>query len=40
VETPEDLAVIEELGCRFAQGYLFSAPVTGPELAALAGTGF
>jgi diguanylate cyclase (GGDEF)-like protein len=35
VETPEDLAVIEELGCRYAQGYLFSPPLTGPEFAQL-----
>ncbi len=27
VETADDLAAVEELGCRYAQGYLFSPPV-------------
>lgn len=32
VETAEDLAVVEELGCRYGQGYLFSPPVSGDRL--------
>jgi diguanylate cyclase (GGDEF)-like protein len=27
IETPEQMAVLRELGCNFAQGYLFSRPV-------------
>jgi EAL domain-containing protein (putative c-di-GMP-specific phosphodiesterase class I) len=27
VETPDQLAILRELGCDFAQGYLFSAAV-------------
>ncbi len=32
VETEEDLAVMRDLGCRYAQGYLFSPPVDGAQL--------
>jgi diguanylate cyclase (GGDEF)-like protein len=32
VETEDDMAVVEELGCRFAQGYLISAPVDATQL--------
>ena len=32
VETDEDLAAVAALGCRFAQGYLFSPPVEGARL--------
>jgi len=35
VETPEDLEAIRELGCRYAQGYLFSPPVEVIRLAEL-----
>ncbi len=36
IETAEQLAVVRALGCTEMQGYLFSAPVPGPELLALA----
>ncbi|MDW3220621.1 MAG: bifunctional diguanylate cyclase/phosphodiesterase [Acidimicrobiales bacterium] len=32
VETDDDLRVIEELGCRYAQGYLISPPVDAQQL--------
>ncbi len=32
VETEEDLTVVRELGCRFAQGYYFSPPVDAAHL--------
>jgi diguanylate cyclase (GGDEF)-like protein/PAS domain S-box-containing protein len=35
VETREHLEVVEALGCEFAQGFLFSAPVAAAEAAAL-----
>ena len=35
VESSEDLAAIEKLGCRFAQGFMFSPPVSAAEFAAL-----
>lgn len=35
VETEEDLAVMCTLGCRFAQGYLFSPPVDADQLRTL-----
>jgi len=35
VETAEDLAVVKELGCRFAQGYLFSPPVDAAQFGEL-----
>ena len=28
VETPEQVASLQSLGCEFGQGYLFSRPVT------------
>lgn len=31
VEEPEDLSKLKSLGCTFAQGYLFSKPVSAPE---------
>ena len=27
IETPEQLAVVAEMGCRYGQGYLYSRPV-------------
>jgi diguanylate cyclase (GGDEF)-like protein len=36
VETPEQVRTLRELGCDFAQGYLFSKPVARDELAAVA----
>jgi diguanylate cyclase (GGDEF)-like protein len=35
VETPEQLALLQELGCDLAQGYHFSRPVAVDEIAAL-----
>ena len=35
VETEEDLRVVRDLGCRFAQGYLFSPPVDALQLSEL-----
>jgi len=35
VETDEDLAAVRELGCRFAQGYLFSPPIDAQHLGEL-----
>ena len=35
VETPEQLARLQELGCRRMQGYLFGKPMPGRELRAL-----
>jgi EAL domain-containing protein (putative c-di-GMP-specific phosphodiesterase class I) len=35
VETEEQLAVLQELGCDYAQGYLFSSPVTSEALSLL-----
>ena len=35
VESEEDLNVVRELGCRFAQGYLFSPPVEALRLSEL-----
>ena len=35
VETAEDLQAVVALGCRYAQGYLFSAPVDSDALRAL-----
>jgi diguanylate cyclase (GGDEF)-like protein len=35
VETEEDLACIRELGCRYAQGYLFAPPLDAEQLQAL-----
>jgi len=35
VETPEDLVAVRELGCRYAQGYLFSPPIEAIRLAEL-----
>ncbi len=37
VETPEQLAVLRELGCRRAQGFHLGRPMTGEELGALLG---
>jgi two-component system CheB/CheR fusion protein len=36
VETPEQLAFLQEHGCNYAQGFLFSKPVPFPEFAAYA----
>jgi diguanylate cyclase (GGDEF)-like protein len=36
VETPEQVRTLRELGCDFAQGYLFSKPAARHELAAVA----
>jgi len=35
VETPAELDVVRELGCRYGQGYLFSPPVDADRLATL-----
>lgn len=35
VETDDDLTIVSELGCRFAQGYLFSPPIDAAQLRAL-----
>jgi len=35
VETEDDFSVVDEVGCRYAQGYLFSPPVDAERLAAL-----
>ena len=35
VETPAQLAFLRERGCDYAQGYLISRPIPGPELVAL-----
>jgi predicted signal transduction protein with EAL and GGDEF domain len=32
IEEPAQLAILQSLGCRFAQGYLFSRPVTAERL--------
>jgi EAL domain-containing protein (putative c-di-GMP-specific phosphodiesterase class I) len=32
VEEPAQVAILQSLGCRFAQGYLFSRPVTADKL--------
>nr|WP_229459349.1 diguanylate cyclase [Massilia cavernae] len=34
-KTPEQLALMESMGCNFAQGFLFSTAVTARELEAL-----
>mgnify|MGYP001821870670 CR=1 FL=1 len=39
VETDDDLTVIAEIGCRLAQGYLFSPPVDGDRLRELVAEG-
>ena len=39
VETAEDLAAIGEIGCRLAQGYLFSPPVDSEQLRELVAEG-
>ena len=39
VETPDQLAVLRQLGCEHAQGYLYSPPVTADELAILLARG-
>ncbi|MCF5226185.1 EAL domain-containing protein, partial [Pseudomonas syringae] len=35
VETPEQLAFLERVGCYNYQGYLFSEPLPGPEFETL-----
>ncbi len=35
VETQDDLEAVRELGCRYAQGYLFSPPIEGRRLSEL-----
>jgi diguanylate cyclase (GGDEF)-like protein/PAS domain S-box-containing protein len=37
IETPQQHRILEELGCAFGQGYLFSRPVPITELGALTG---
>ena len=32
IEHPEQVAVLQSLGCRYAQGYLFSQPVCADRL--------
>jgi EAL domain-containing protein (putative c-di-GMP-specific phosphodiesterase class I) len=32
IEEPAQLAILQSLGCRYAQGYLFSRPVTAERL--------
>ena len=32
IETPEQLAVLRRMGCRYGQGYLFSRPVPAEQL--------
>jgi EAL domain-containing protein (putative c-di-GMP-specific phosphodiesterase class I) len=32
VEEPAQLAILQSLGCRYAQGYLFSRPVPADQL--------
>ncbi len=34
-ETQEEIARLKELECRYAQGFAFSKPVTGPEMVQL-----
>jgi len=33
IETLEQLTILKDAGCDFGQGYLFSKPILGPELA-------
>jgi diguanylate cyclase (GGDEF)-like protein/PAS domain S-box-containing protein len=40
VETQAQLAELKQLGCAFAQGYYFAAPLTAPEIAALLGRSY
>ena len=35
VETEEDLVAVRQLGCRYAQGYLFAPPLDAAQLHAL-----
>ena len=35
VETAEQLSYLKELGCDYAQGYLFSKPVSADEIKSL-----
>lgn len=37
VETPEELAMLDEMGCGIAQGYLFGEPVSASELRSVEG---
>ncbi len=39
IETPEQLAIVGDLGCSFGQGYLFSKPVPPDTLLELFGAG-
>lgn len=34
VETPEQLALLKQIGCDYAQGYLFARPIPEPEVEA------
>jgi diguanylate cyclase len=39
VETEEQLALVRELGCQYAQGFLFSRPVPAPRFERLLAEG-
>ena len=39
VEEPAQLAMLQSLGCRYAQGYLFSRPVPADQLLDALGNG-
>jgi diguanylate cyclase (GGDEF)-like protein len=38
IETPEQLALLRQLGCDYGQGYLFSKPMTAADIELLLGT--
>jgi EAL domain-containing protein (putative c-di-GMP-specific phosphodiesterase class I) len=38
IETPEQYAILIDMGCEFGQGYLFSRPIQTSEVARLLGT--
>jgi EAL domain-containing protein (putative c-di-GMP-specific phosphodiesterase class I) len=39
VEESSQLAILQSLGCRYAQGYLFARPVPADQLMTAAGSG-
>jgi len=39
VETPEQLGFLREMGCRYAQGYLFARPLPMEEALVLIASG-